>query len=49
MWFTCRQVKQEIFIWRQAALPGITILGLVIVARFAGLLQGIELMALDTF
>ncbi|BAT54351.1 putative Sensor with Chase2 domain protein [Nostoc sp. NIES-3756] len=48
MWFTWRQVKQEIFIWRQAALPGITVLGLIIVARFAGLLQGIELMALDT-
>ncbi|MEJ1935953.1 CHASE2 domain-containing protein, partial [Nostoc sp. NIES-2111] len=48
MWFTWRQVKQEIFIWRQAALPGITVLGIIIVARFAGLLQGIELMALDT-
>ncbi|BCL39515.1 CHASE2 domain-containing protein [Nostoc sp. MS1] len=48
MWFTWRQVKQEIAIWRQAAIPGITVLGLIILARFTGLLQGVELIAFDT-
>lgn len=48
MSFIQRQIKQEIAIWRQAALPGITVLSFIILARLAGLLQGIELIALDT-
>ncbi|MBW4643941.1 MAG: CHASE2 domain-containing protein [Goleter apudmare HA4340-LM2] len=47
MWFTHREFRQEIALWKQAALPGITILTIIILARFAGLLQGIELMAFD--
>jgi CHASE2 domain-containing sensor protein len=49
MWFTRRELEAEISLWKQAALPGITILTFVILARFTGLLQGIELIAFDTF
>jgi CHASE2 domain-containing sensor protein len=48
-WFSKQKLKQEIAIWRQAALPGITVITIVMVARFAGLLQGLEWLALDTF
>ncbi len=44
-----RIVKNEIHIWRIAAIPGITLIFLVIIARLTGSLQFIEWMLLDTF
>ncbi|BAZ50268.1 putative sensor with CHASE2 domain protein [Nostoc sp. NIES-4103] len=42
-----RKIRQEINIWRQAALPGIIVLFVVIIARLTGLLQVFEWTALD--
>jgi CHASE2 domain-containing sensor protein/two-component sensor histidine kinase len=44
-----RRIREELAIWRQAAIPGLTVLIIVIIARLTGLLQGIEWLALDTF
>lgn len=44
-----RIVKNEIHIWRIAAIPGIAVIFLVIIARLTGSLQFIEWMLLDTF
>lgn len=43
------RIKQEIAIWRVGALPGIAVIGLVIIARLTGLLQSWEWSALDDF
>lgn len=40
-------IKKEIPIWRTGALPGLTVLVIVIVARLNGLLQPLEWMAFD--
>lgn len=44
-----KKIKAEIPIWRRGAIPGLTILGLIIIARLMGLLQSIEWTTLDTF
>jgi CHASE2 domain-containing sensor protein len=41
------KVKTELDIWRVAALPGFTIIVLVVLARLTGSLQFLELVALD--
>ena len=46
MW---QKLKQEIAIWRVGAMPGIAVIGLVILARLTGYLQFFELAALDNF
>ncbi|GAB4173409.1 MAG: hypothetical protein Fur006_02700 [Coleofasciculaceae cyanobacterium] len=43
------RIKQEITIWRVGTLPGIAVIGLVIIARLTGLLQSWEWSALDDF
>jgi CHASE2 domain-containing sensor protein len=48
-WSIGRKIKNEIAIWRQAALPGIAVLVIVIIARLTGSLQVLEWMTLDTF
>lgn len=42
-----RRLKQELKVWRIGALPGLLVIGLVIVARFTGSLQNSEWFALD--
>ncbi|MBW4506259.1 MAG: CHASE2 domain-containing protein [Scytonematopsis contorta HA4267-MV1] len=42
-------IKDEVSIWRSAALPGIGVIIIIIAARFSGLLQDSELMLLDKF
>lgn len=44
-----RKIKQEIIILRQVAIPGMTVLFIIIIARLSGLLQGLELILFDTF
>ncbi|MBF2019983.1 MAG: CHASE2 domain-containing protein [Hydrococcus sp. C42_A2020_068] len=44
-----KQFEQEIFIWLRGAIPGITVLGLVIIARLMGWLQSLEWTTLDLF
>lgn len=44
-----RKIKKELAIWRTGALPGFAVLAIVIIARLNGLLQPLELMALDNF
>lgn len=44
-----KKIKAEIPLWRRGAIPGLTILGLVIIARLMGLLQSLEWATLDTF
>ncbi len=46
MW---QKIKQEIAIWRVGAMPGLAIIGLVVLARLTGHLQFLELAALDNF
>lgn len=41
-------LKETILLWRWA-LPGMVVIGLVMAARLTGSLQGLELLALDTF
>jgi CHASE2 domain-containing sensor protein/two-component sensor histidine kinase len=43
------RIKQEIAIWRVGTLPGIAVIGLVIIARLTGLLQSWEWSVLDDF
>lgn len=45
----CRKIKQEIKIWRVGAMPGIVVLGLVIIGRLSGSLQFLEWITLDSF
>jgi CHASE2 domain-containing sensor protein len=42
-----RKLRQEIDIWRVGALPGVAVIGAVLVLRFTGVLQFLELVALD--
>ncbi|NET58930.1 MAG: CHASE2 domain-containing protein [Symploca sp. SIO2E6] len=44
-----RTISKEIGIWRLGALPGIVVIGLVILLRLNGLLQVLEWITLDTF
>ena len=46
MW---QRIKQEIAIWRVGAMPGLAVIGLVILARLTGYLQFLELATLDNF
>jgi CHASE2 domain-containing sensor protein len=47
--FNKQRIKEEIAIWREVAIPGITVLIIIIIARLTGLLQGIELLTFDIF
>ncbi|MCC5637842.1 CHASE2 domain-containing protein [Nostoc sp. CHAB 5844] len=47
--FSKKQIQQEIAILRQTAIPGITVLIIIIIARLTGLLQHIKLITFDTF
>jgi len=42
-------LKNTLVFWRDWGLPGAIVIGLVIAARLTGSLQGLELIALDTF
>ncbi|MGL6344406.1 MAG: CHASE2 domain-containing protein [Waterburya sp.] len=44
-----QKIKAEIALWRMGAMPGMAIIGIVILARLAGMLQSLELAALDRF
>ena len=44
-----KRIKNEIGIWRVGVIPGITVIGLVIVVRVTGTLQFLEWLALDNF
>lgn len=44
-----KQLKQQVKSWREVVLPGISIIALVMIVRFAGLLQFHELTAFDLF
>ncbi|KYC34632.1 histidine kinase [Scytonema hofmannii PCC 7110] len=44
-----RQVQAEIGIWRVGALPGLSVIALVIIARLLGFLQPLELSVFDYF
>lgn len=44
-----QNIKAEIAIWRVGALPGLVIIGLVILTRLTGSLQFLEWVALDNF
>lgn len=44
-----KKIKTEIPIWRKGAIPGLAILGLIIIARLTGLLQSLEWTTLDLF
>lgn len=44
-----RRIKEEIAIWRVGVVPGIAVIGLVIIARLTGSLQSLEWLALDSF
>lgn len=43
------KIKQELGIWRAGAMPGIAVIGLVILVRLLGGLEFLELAALDNF
>ncbi len=43
------KIKDEFYIWRFGALPGLIIISLVIIARLSGSLQFLEWITLDTF
>ena len=42
-----KQVQQELAVWRVGALPGVMVIGLVVLLRLLGLLQPSEWWALD--
>ncbi|HIK04922.1 MAG TPA: CHASE2 domain-containing protein [Trichormus sp. M33_DOE_039] len=42
-------LKAEIAMWRVGILPGCAVIGLVILARFMGLMQSVEWLAFDNF
>ncbi|ARV61039.1 histidine kinase [Nostocales cyanobacterium HT-58-2] len=44
-----KRLKDEIAIWRVGALPGIAVIGLVIIARLTGLMQSLEWLSFDSF
>ncbi|MBD2488794.1 CHASE2 domain-containing protein [Aulosira sp. FACHB-615] len=43
-----KKIKQEISIWRVGILPGIAVIGLVIIARLSGVMQSLEWLAFDS-
>jgi CHASE2 domain-containing sensor protein len=43
------KISREIASWQVGAIPGITVVGLVILARATGLLQSLEWGAFDYF
>ena len=43
------KIKAELALWRMGAIPGIAIVGIVMLARWGGLLQTLELATLDRF
>lgn len=43
------KIKQELGIWRVGAMPGIAVIGLVVLVRLLGGLEFLELVALDNF
>ncbi|MEN9517436.1 MAG: hypothetical protein RLZZ381_24 [Cyanobacteriota bacterium] len=47
--FRWSKIKQEIGIWRVGAMPGIAVIGLIILVRLLGGLEFLELTALDSF
>lgn len=49
MWRFTRTIKNEISLWRIAAIPGIALILIVIIVRLSGSLQVLEWMFLDTF
>ncbi|MCF4968068.1 CHASE2 domain-containing protein [Nostoc sp. CMAA1605] len=42
-------IKAEIAMWRVGILPGCAVIGLVILARYMGLMQSVEWLAFDNF
>ena len=44
-----QKIKTEIILWRMGAIPGITVIVVVWLARWAGLLQTLEIATLDRF
>ena len=44
-----QKVKAEFVLWRMGAVPGMTIIVIVMLARWAGLLQALEIASLDRF
>jgi CHASE2 domain-containing sensor protein len=44
-----KKIKEEIAIWRVGILPGIAVIGLVMLVRLTGFMQSLEWLALDTF
>jgi len=44
-----KTIKEEIAIWRVGALPGIAVIGLVMLVRLTGLMQSLEWLAFDSF
>ena len=49
MWRFRRTIKNEISIWRIAAIPGIALILIVIILRLSGSIQVLEWIFLDTF
>ncbi|MBD2596181.1 CHASE2 domain-containing protein [Nostoc spongiaeforme FACHB-130] len=43
-----KKIKEEINIWRVGILPGIAVIGLVIIARLFGVMQSLEWLAFDS-
>ena len=43
------KLKAEFVLWRRGAIPGIATIGIVFLARYAGLLQTLEIATLDRF
>ncbi len=43
-----KRIKKEIDVWRVGALPGIIVIGLVIIAHFSGSMQSLEWLAFDS-
>ena len=43
------KIKAEFALWRRGAIPGMTIIVIVMLARWAGLLQTLEIATLDRF
>jgi CHASE2 domain-containing sensor protein len=44
-----KRIKEEIAIWRVGVLPGIAVIGLVIIVRLLGSMQSLEWLAFDSF
>lgn len=44
-----KKIKEEIVIWHVGVIPGITVIGLVIILRLTGLIQSLEWLAFDSF